>query len=112
MLQWHTLLLNLFISSILINLYHVEGKPVVTNIDSNTLTNEQKERELDAVNIIELKRDRKIKGRTCSNRSKQKMFTTEYESGSITYRVNPGACDMSSFRMKILNVHQCHIKRR
>ena len=48
----------------------VPGKPVVTEIDPDSLTDEDKRRALDAVNIIELKRDGRLKGRSCANGSK------------------------------------------
>ena len=35
---------------------------------------------MDAVNIIELKRDGRVKGRSCTNGSKQRSYFTEYES--------------------------------
>ena len=41
----------------------VEGKPVVLPIDADILTNDDKKKALDAVNLIEEKRDGRIKGR-------------------------------------------------
>ena len=50
------------------------GKPVFGTIDPATLTNEEKRRALEAVNLIKMKRSGEIKGRTCANGSKQKMY--------------------------------------
>ena len=50
------------------------GKPVFGTIDPATLTNEEKRRALEAVNLIKKKRCGKIKGRTCANGSKQKRY--------------------------------------
>ena len=58
----------------------VHGKPVVTEIDPDMLSDEEKGRALDAVNIIELKRDGRIKGRSCANGSKQKLYLKEFDS--------------------------------
>ena len=52
----------------------VTGKPVFGTIDPNILTNEEKGRALEAVNLIKKKRCGKIKGRTCANGSKQKRY--------------------------------------
>ena len=56
------------------------GKPVVEPIDPDTLSVEEKKRALGAVNIIEQKRDGRIKARTCANGSKQRMYLKEDES--------------------------------
>ena len=48
------------------------GKKVVTAINPETLSAEDKAKSLNAVNIIKQKRDGKIKGRTCADGSKQK----------------------------------------
>ena len=58
----------------------VKNKPVIEAIDYNTLTDGDKKKALDAVNIIELKRDGRLKGRSCANGSKQRSYLTEYES--------------------------------
>ena len=50
------------------------GKPVFGTIDPTTLTNEEKRRALEAVNLIKKKKCGKIKGRTCANGSKQKRY--------------------------------------
>ena len=50
------------------------GKPVFGTIDPSTLSNEEKSRALEAVNLIKKKRRGKIKGRTCANGSKQKRY--------------------------------------
>ena len=42
--------------------------------DASVLTNEEKKRALEAVNLIKEKRTGKIKGRTCANGSKQKRY--------------------------------------
>ena len=55
------------------------GKPVVGEINPDTLTPEQKRKALDAVNLIKQKRCGKIKGRTCANGSKQKRYLKEGE---------------------------------
>ena len=57
----------------------VPGKPVVIPIDNNVLTADDKRKALDAVNIIEEKRDGRVKGRTCANGSKQRQYLKEYE---------------------------------
>ena len=56
------------------------GKPVVQAVDTNTLTDEMKSKALDAVNLIKIKRDGKIKGRSCLNGSKQRKYLKQYES--------------------------------
>ena len=58
----------------------VPGKPVVIPIDPDALSEEDKKKALDAVNIIEEKRDGRVKGRTCANGSKQRQYLQEYES--------------------------------
>ena len=58
----------------------VPGKPVVTGIDPESLSEEDKRKALDAVNMIELKRDGGLKVRSCANGSKQRAYLTEYES--------------------------------
>jgi len=58
----------------------VKNKPVIAAIDYNTLIDGEKEKALDAVNIIELKRDGRLKERSCANGSKQRSYLTEYES--------------------------------
>ena len=45
-------------------------KPVVVPIDPNTLSKEDKQKAMNAVNLIEEKRDGRIKGRTCGDGSK------------------------------------------
>ena len=58
----------------------IKGKPVVSPIDVRSLTPEAKRQALDAVNLIDNKRSGKIKGRTCANGSKQKLYLKEDES--------------------------------
>ena len=41
---------------------------------------DERKKALDAVNRIELKRDGRVKGRSCTNGSKQRSYFTEYES--------------------------------
>ena len=57
----------------------VPGKPVVVEIDPDQLSPEEKRRALDAMNIIELKRDGRVKGQSCANGSKQKLYLKEYQ---------------------------------
>ena len=52
----------------------VLGKPVFGCIDPSEISNEEKRRALEAVNLIKKKRCGKIKGRTCADGSKQKRF--------------------------------------
>ena len=49
------------------------GKKVVTAIDPDILSAEDKANTLNAVNLIKQKRDLTIKGRTCADGSKQKI---------------------------------------
>ena len=56
----------------------VQNKPVIEAISYEALTDERKA--LDAVNIIELKRDGRLKGRSCANGSKQQSYLSEYDS--------------------------------
>ena len=58
------------------------GKPVVEPIDPTTLTKDEKQRAMEAVNLIKEKRCGKIKGRTCANGSTQRRFLGEGESVS------------------------------
>eukprot|EP00957_Ditylum_brightwellii_P031893 2418451-Ditylum_brightwellii.AAC.1 len=48
-----------------------QNKHVVEPIDADLLTADDKKKALDAVNLIEEKRDGRIKGQTCANGSKQ-----------------------------------------
>ena len=56
------------------------GKKVVDGVDPKTLTEEEKQQALDAVNLIKEKRTGEIKGRTCANGSKQHLYLKENES--------------------------------
>ena len=56
------------------------GKKVVTAINPETLSAEDKEKLLNTVNIIKQKRDGTIKGRTCAYESKQKRYLGKDES--------------------------------
>ena len=58
----------------------MRGKPVVVEINPDILTVEEKKKALDAVNLIELKRDGRVKARSCANGSKQRMYLKEYDS--------------------------------
>ena len=58
----------------------IEGKPVIEAIEYGSLSKEVKHKALDAVNLIELKRDGRLKGRSCANGSKQRSYLTEYDS--------------------------------
>ena len=52
----------------------VDGKPVVAPINPDTLTNDDKKKALEAVNLIAEKRNGDLKGRTCANGRKQRRF--------------------------------------
>ena len=56
------------------------GKKAVTAINPETLSAEEKEKLLNAVNIIKQKRDGTIRCRTCADGSKQKRYLGKYES--------------------------------
>ncbi len=58
----------------------MDRKPVVCPMDPKSLSLEQKLKALDAVNLIQEKRDGRVKGRTCANGSKQHKFLKENES--------------------------------
>jgi len=58
------------------------GKPVVRPVDPHTLSLEQKKQALEAVTLIKEKRSGMLKGRTCANGKKQKLFLKENESYS------------------------------
>ena len=45
-----------------------------------SLTEDDKKKALDAVNIMEEKRYGRVKGRTCANGSKKRQYLKEYES--------------------------------
>ena len=48
----------------------MKGKPVVTPMNPDLLTKEEKAQALEAVNLIKEKRDGMLKGRTCANGKK------------------------------------------
>ena len=54
-------------------------QPVVEPIDPDTLSDEDKTKALDAVNMIEEKRDSCVKGQTCANGSKQRSYLSYRE---------------------------------
>ena len=49
----------------------ITGKPVVKPVDPNNLTTEDKNKVLEAVNLIKEKRDGIVKGRICKSGSNQ-----------------------------------------
>eukprot|EP00957_Ditylum_brightwellii_P170412 12971900-Ditylum_brightwellii.AAC.1 len=51
-----------------------QNKPVVEPIDADLLTTDNKKKALDMLNLIEEKRDGRIKGQTCANCSKQQQY--------------------------------------
>ena len=53
---------------------HTEGNPVVTPIDYDKLSYEDKRKALDAIKLIKENRNRIIKGRTCAVGSKQNRY--------------------------------------
>jgi len=55
------------------------GKRAVCPIDPDSLTKDQKSMALEAVNLIQEKRDGRIKGRTCANGAKQRKYVKEGE---------------------------------
>ena len=54
-------------------------KKVVTAINPDTLSAEDKAKSLNAVNLIKQKRDGTFKGRRCADGSKQKRYLGKYE---------------------------------
>ena len=60
----------------------MEGKSVIGEVNPDELTPEQKKQALAAVNLIKLKRNGNIKGRTCANGSKQRRYLRDGESVS------------------------------
>ena len=52
----------------------------MTTIDPDILSTEDKAKALNAVNLIKQKRNGTIKGRTCNDGSKQKIYLAKYES--------------------------------
>eukprot|EP00957_Ditylum_brightwellii_P016081 1211339-Ditylum_brightwellii.AAC.1 len=61
----------------------MEGKPVVVLINVDVLSDDDKQKALDAMNLIKEKRDKTIKSRTCANGSKQRQYLKEYESVAL-----------------------------
>ena len=57
----------------------LEGKTVVTPIDSDTLSYKDKNKSLEAVNLIQEKRNGIIKKRTCADCIEQKRYLKEGE---------------------------------
>mmetsp|Transcript_42936 Transcript_42936/g.62919 ORF Transcript_42936/g.62919 Transcript_42936/m.62919 type:complete len:101 (-) Transcript_42936:1236-1538(-) len=60
-----------------LNIGAVPGKPVIAPKDTRDLTEEDKKKSLAAVNLIKEKRCGKIKGRSCTNGSKQRKYLKE-----------------------------------
>ena len=58
----------------------VPPKPVVIPISADDLSNSDKEQSLDAVTLIEEKRDDRLKAGYCANGLKQKYYLNKYES--------------------------------
>ena len=58
----------------------VKDKPVIEAIEYDSISEVERRKALDAVNLIELKRDGRLKGRSCANGSKQRSYLTEYDS--------------------------------
>ena len=52
----------------------MDGKPVVVPIFLDSLSSDDKKKALEAVNLIKEKRNGKIKGRTCANGAKQRIY--------------------------------------
>ena len=50
------------------------GNPVIVPIDIESLTDKDKRKSLEAVNLIKVKKCGMIKGRTCANGSRQRNF--------------------------------------
>ena len=63
-----------------VNALSVPGKPVVVEMNPDNIPEVEKKKALDAVNLIELKRDGRVKARSCANGSKQRKFLKEYDS--------------------------------
>ena len=57
----------------------VDGKPVFAPQDFTKMTEDEKLKTLEAVNLIKEKRDGTIKGRSCANGSKQRKYLKEGE---------------------------------
>ena len=65
------------------------------------MTDDDKRKALDAVNIIELERDGRLKGRSCANGSKQRSYLKEYDSvASPTVSLEGG------FTMLLIGAHE------
>ena len=60
----------------------MKGKPVVVPIDPSKLKKIEKRAALDAVNLIKKKINGDIKGRTCANGEKQRIYV---KVGELTY---------------------------
>ena len=54
-------------------------EPLVIEINPDQLTQKQKKKAFDTVNIMALKRDDRVKGQACANGSKQKIYLKEYK---------------------------------
>ena len=60
------------------------GKPVVIPLDPDILTDEDRHNALEVVNIIERNRNGNIKGRSCTNGSKQRTYLKGFDSVVLT----------------------------
>ena len=58
----------------------VEGKPVIEGISADSLSEEQKKQALEAVNLIKKKNSGLVKGRACTDGSKQHLYMKPGES--------------------------------
>ena len=56
------------------------NKPFVEAIDSSTLTDEEKKTVLDAINLIKVKKNGIVKGRTCANGNKERLYLPKEDS--------------------------------
>ena len=64
------------------------GNPVIVPIDIESLTEEDKRKSLEAVNLIKVKRCGKIKGRTCANGSRQRNFVKAEDNFAPPHRLS------------------------
>ena len=77
------------------------GGKVVTAINPDTLSAEDKAKSLNAVNIIKQKRDVTGKGRTCADGRKQKRYLGKYESVA-----SPTVSLESLFTTLVIDAHE------
>jgi len=72
------------VAAILKEYKQLNDMSVLGRIDYDSLTEEQKQLALDAVNLIKEKRNGKVKGRTCANGSSQRAYVPREEASSPT----------------------------